>query len=93
MNLKVPVLPTSNETPWPPFLPLDACKNKDIKVKATFVADEVVFGKQVILESCVIGKGCILGNNVTIRNSILWDGVVIEKGQDDGIKAKSPHVD
>ncbi|MFH0702881.1 MAG: NDP-sugar synthase [bacterium] len=57
-----------------------------ISNKALFYDKTIVGNKTIIKDNvkfygnCVIGNNCVINENAQIRNSIIWDNVIIEKG-------------
>eukprot|EP00475_Leptophrys_vorax_P045144 TRINITY_DN9290_c0_g1_i3.p1 TRINITY_DN9290_c0_g1~~TRINITY_DN9290_c0_g1_i3.p1 ORF type:complete len:508 (-),score=132.42 TRINITY_DN9290_c0_g1_i3:243-1766(-) len=73
MNLKLPFLPTSANTPWMP-VPL----SNSAQIKDSVIGEGVRVPEDCTIRSSIIGKHCKIGNRVTIENSVILDYVVLE---------------
>ncbi|KAH9519871.1 Translation initiation factor eIF-2B subunit epsilon [Bulinus truncatus] len=50
--------------------------------KEVVVGRGTSIGKGTVISSCVIGRNCHIGEDVKLRNSFLWDNVIVENGCD-----------
>ncbi|CCK68124.1 translation initiation factor eIF2B catalytic subunit epsilon KNAG_0A04520 [Huiozyma naganishii CBS 8797] len=48
--------------------------------KCTAIGSGTRIGEGTLIENSVIGRNCQIGENITIRNSFIWEDVVIENG-------------